>query len=79
MMGIWLYPAIFVVLILSFVGYILTVRVGHTVEEKSGELDSPIPEAIRDHPFILNPIILSYVIAGIFSGIMIFYYWATTR
>ncbi|MEK4228555.1 short-chain dehydrogenase [Solibacillus sp. FSL H8-0538] len=77
-MGIWLYPAIFVVLIICIVAYYLTVSVAHNVEDSGREMDTPIPESLKNHPFILNPIILMYIIAGLFSGIMIFYYWSTS-
>lgn len=72
----WLYPTIFVVIILCLVGYILTVRVGHGIEQSGRERDSEVPKEIQEHPFLLNPIILSYVVFGIFTGIIIFYYWA---
>ncbi|MEG0383623.1 short-chain dehydrogenase [Solibacillus cecembensis] len=72
----WLYPTIFVCVILCIVGYWLTVRVGHGIEKDGQERDSDIPEPIMEHPFLLNPIILSYIIFGLFTGSIIFYYWA---
>lgn len=72
----WLYPTIIVCVILCLVGYWLTVRVGHRVEDSGSERDPEIPEEIKEHPFLFNPIILSYVIFGGFTGIIIFYYWA---
>lgn len=72
----WLYPTIFVVIILCLIGYYLTVRVGHGIEQSGQERDSEVPEEIQEHPFLLNPIILSYVVFGIFTGMIIFYYWA---
>ncbi|MFL0581306.1 short-chain dehydrogenase [Solibacillus silvestris] len=74
--GIWLYPTIFVVILLCFIGYYLTVRVGHNIEGSGQERDSEVPEEIQEHPFLLNPIILSYAVFGTFTGIIIFYYWA---
>lgn len=75
-MGIWLYPTIFVCVIFCFIGYYLTVRVGHSVEQSGEERDSEVSEKIIEHPFLLNPIILSYVVFLAFTGIIIFYYWA---
>lgn len=72
----WLYPTIFVVIILCLIGYYLIVRVGHGIEQSGQERDSEVPEEIQEHPFLLNPIILSYVVFGIFTGMIIFYYWA---
>ena len=77
-MGIWLYPAIFVILLLCAYSYYVIVRVAKETEKLDSNEDVPIHEAIKDHPFILNPIILMYLIVGIFMGMMIFYYWATS-
>lgn len=74
----WTIPTIFVTSIICFIGYWLTVRVGHNVEEKADEQDTAVPKAIREHPFLLNPIILMYVVFGLFTGVIIFYYWAKT-
>lgn len=54
----------------------MTVRVGHNIEGSGQERDSEVPEEIQEHPFLLNPIILSYAVFGTFTGIIIFYYWA---
>lgn len=75
-MGMWLMPAIFTVIVIMIVSYWLTVRVGHNVEESGRELDTPVPKVIVEHPFLLNPIMLLYVIFGLFTGVIIFYYWA---
>jgi len=38
--------------------------------------DVPISKIVRDHPVAMNPIIIMYIIFGLFTGIIIFYYWA---
>lgn len=78
-MGMWLYPAIFVGVILVAWSYYATVRVAKEVEAYGGTEDTPIHEAIKDHPFLLNPVIAMYIIMNLFLGIIIFYYWATTN
>lgn len=75
-MGMWLYPTIFVCIIICLMGYYLTVRVGHNIEQSGEERDSEVPDKIVEHPFLLNPIVLSYVIFLGFTGLIIFYYWA---
>ena len=57
-------------------GYWLTVRVGHRIEDIGQERDSEIPEEINEHPFMLNPILLVYAVFLGFTGIIIFYYYA---
>jgi len=74
--GMWLYPTIIVCTILCLMGYYLTVRVGHKIEDSGEERDSEVSEKIVEHPFFLNPIILSYVVFLAFTGVIIFYYWA---
>lgn len=72
----WLYPTIIVCIVIGLVGYWLTVRVGHDIEESGSERDHAIPEEINEHPFMLNPILIVYGIFFAFTGIIIFYYWA---
>lgn len=72
----WTIPTIIVSLIILVIGYWLTVRIGHNIEDSGQERDPSIPEEINEHPFLLNPIVLSYVVFGAFTGVIIFYYWA---
>ena len=53
-------------------GYYLTVRVGHKIEDSGEERDSDISEKVVEHPFFLNPIVLSYVVFLAFTGVIIF-------
>lgn len=75
-MGMWTVPAIITVILLCAYAYYVTIQVAKKVEQ-GGEHDVPIHEAIKDHPLLLNPIILMYVIVGILMTIMIFYYWSS--
>ena len=45
-MGMWLYPTIIVCTILCLMGYYLTVRVGHKIEDSGEERDSDILRGI---------------------------------
>lgn len=74
--NMWLYPTIIVCVVICLVGYWLTVRVGHQIEDSGSERDPSVPEEIENHPFMLNPILLVYAIFFIFTGTIIFYYWA---
>lgn len=78
LLGIWLYPAIITGVLLLVWSYYVTMRVAKETEQQATTEDTPIHEAIKDHPFLLNPIIVMYFIMNLFLGIIIFYYWATT-
>lgn len=72
-MGMWLWLAIFSCVVICAIGYWLTVRVEHRQEE--GERDS-VPKIVEEYPFLLNPIILLYLVFFFVTGIIIFYYWS---
>ncbi|MEK4285598.1 MULTISPECIES: short-chain dehydrogenase [Ureibacillus] len=76
MMGGWTIPTIIVGLIIVGVSYVMTVSVMKKTEERASAMDTPISKTVREHPILMNPIIIMYIIFGIFTGIMIFYYWA---
>lgn len=72
-MDIWTVPLMFVILIILLIG-LMSIRKWKNADAVIGEKDSPIPEAIEEHPFTLNPIIWIILVAAIFTGIVIFYY-----
>lgn len=76
-MGIWTIPVVIVIVLIALFSYLSTLQVAKQTERRAQTNDTPIPEAIRDHPFMLNPIIWVYVVVGLFFSIMIFYLWAT--
>jgi len=39
--------------------------------------DRSVAEPIEDHPFTLNPILWVILVAALFVGIIIMYYWAS--
>ena len=76
-MQMWIWPLIVAIIIIIVISTVTTMKVAKT-QEQQGVFDSEIAEPIRDHPFLFNPIILAIVVAGIFMGIMIAYYAATS-
>ena len=76
-MDIWTVPLIIVILIICMIGSI-SARKGHRKETVTQGGDSPIPETVEAHPFTLNPIIWIILIAAFFTGIVIFYYAASS-
>ncbi|WP_332649592.1 short-chain dehydrogenase [Lysinibacillus sp. 54212] len=75
-MDIWLWPAIFAIVVLCIYAVYTTMAVAKQTRTRESEMDTPVPEAVKEHPLILNPIIISYVVFLLFLGIVIFYYWA---
>lgn len=77
-MGMWTIPTIIVGLLIVIVSYVMTVSVMKKTEQRASAMDTPISKTVRNHPILMNPIIIMYLIFGLFTGIMIFYYWAKT-
>ncbi len=75
-MGMWTIPTIITGVIIVFVSYYLTVGVMKKTRERASAMDTPISKVVRDHPIAMNPIIIMYIIFGLFTGIIIFYYWS---
>lgn len=78
-MGMWTIPAIIVVVLISVFAYMSTLHVAKETERRAQPNDTPIPEALKNHPTALNPIIWVYVVVGLFFTIIIFYNWAKYR
>lgn len=78
-MGMWTIPLIIVIILISIFSYLSTVHVAKETERRAQTNDTPIPEAIKNYPTALNPIIWVYVVVGLFFVIFIFYYWAKYR
>lgn len=81
MMGIWTIPAGIAAVIMIVVGYYSTVGVMKMTARRAAttEMDTPISKTVREHPVLFNPIIIMYIIFGLFTGIMILYYWSQYR
>lgn len=76
-MSVWVIPTMIVIVLISLFSYLSTLHVAKQTERRAQTNDTPIPEAIRDHPTALNPIIWVYVVVGLFFVIMIFSLWAS--
>ncbi|MBO2534388.1 short-chain dehydrogenase [Rummeliibacillus suwonensis] len=73
-MGIWTWPLIFVVILISAVSFIWTLRIAKKQEAQNGSYDESYSKTVENNPTMLNPIIWCYIISGIFMGIVIIYY-----
>ncbi|WP_019416119.1 hypothetical protein [Paenisporosarcina sp. TG20] len=73
-MGMWTWPLMGVVLIISAIGFNATRRIMTFERKRQSANDSPIPESVKEHPFVLNPIIWVYLASLIFVSLLIFYY-----
>ncbi|TSI04189.1 short-chain dehydrogenase [Lysinibacillus sp. BW-2-10] len=76
MFGIWTIPALIAGTLIVFISAYLTWGVMKKVEKRDAVTDTPINKVIREHPIVLNPIIIPYIIFIVFTGIIVFYYWA---
>jgi hypothetical protein len=77
-MGMWTVPTIIVSLLIVVASYFMTVSVMKKTEQRNSVTDTPISKVVREHPILMNPIIIMYFIFLFFLGSMIFYYWAKT-
>ncbi|MFC7685591.1 short-chain dehydrogenase [Ureibacillus sp. GCM10028918] len=75
-MGMWTIPTIIVGALIVVVSYLLTAGVMKKTRHRESAADVPISKLVRDHPVAMNPIIIMYIIFGLFTGIIIFYYWS---
>lgn len=75
-MGIWTVPTVIVCILIGVVSFFLSLGVMRKTSRKAQVTDTPIPKTVREHPMVLNPIILMYIIFLLFTGLIIFYYWA---
>ncbi len=73
-MGIWTWPLLGVVLFISAIGLYSTWRVMTFERDRQEVNDSPIPQAVKNHPFSLNPILWSLIAALILMFVIIAYY-----
>lgn len=77
-MGLWTWPLFGVIIFICAVGFYTTRRIMVFERKREQTNDSPIPVAIKDHPYTLNPIILVYIAALVFVTILIGYFYATS-
>lgn len=73
-MGVWTWPLIFIVILISAISFVWTMRVAKKQEVQNGPYDESYSKTVENNPTMLNPIIWCYLIAGIFMGIVMVYY-----
>ena len=76
-MGVFTFPAIIVVVIICIISAWVTMDVAK--RSTNSEHDEVPMEHVEQHPILFNPIILVYLVVGLFMTIIIFYYWASSR
>jgi hypothetical protein len=62
-----------IVLLIAVVGLIYTYSIGRR-QKLQGEYDTEINEKIQEHPYIRNPVFLTYIVAVILAFIAIVYF-----
>jgi Trk-type K+ transport system membrane component len=77
-MGLWTWPLLGIIIIIGAIGFYTTRRIMVFERKREQTNDSPIPVAVKDHPYSLNPIIWVYFAALVFIAILIGYYYATS-
>ena len=78
-MTLFTWAAILVVIILCAFSAYATMAIGRHIELLDSELDTSVDPAIKRHPFLLNPIIMMYIIVGIFMTVVIFFMHAASQ
>ena len=78
MFDIWLVPVVLVIVIMALIG-VLAVRKKPEFNPDGvlNREDRSMAQPIEDHPFTLNPILWVILVAVLFMGIIIMYYWAS--
>lgn len=66
------------VLLIAVIGFVYTVSLGRR-QKLQGEYDAPVNEKIQQHPYIRNPVLLAYFLAGLLAAGSIIYLAMNTR
>ena len=74
-MDIWKVPLIVVTVIICLISIVAVRKSSKEVSVVKGQEE--INEAIKEHPFTLNPILWIILVAAVFMGIVIVYYAAS--
>jgi heme/copper-type cytochrome/quinol oxidase subunit 2 len=77
-MGMWTWSLMGMVIIVGGIGLYATLKVMRFEKRRESANDSPIPEGVKEHPALFNPIIWAYIFAFIFIMSTIAYYAAST-
>ena len=78
MFDIWMVPVLIVIAIMALI-VVLSIRKKPETNPEGilNRQDRSVAKPIEDHPFTLNPIIWVILVAVLFMGIIIMYYWST--
>ncbi len=62
-----------IALLILAASLIYTIKVGRLVGARKSNMDTQINEKVQEHPYMRNPVFLTYVIFGILALAFIFY------
>ncbi len=78
MFDIWMIPIAVVIAVIVLIGlFSVLKKPAYNPEGVLNRQDRSVAEPIEDHPFTLNPILWVILVAALFVGIIIMYYWAS--
>lgn len=77
--GAFTWPLMGVVFIICVLATLATMQAIREADRRENPEVDDISRKVAKHPFALNPIILIYVIVGLYMVVVIFYYWASSR
>ena len=77
--GAFTWPLIGVIFIICVLATLATMQGIREVDRRENPDVDEISEKVANHPFAFNPIILIYIVVGLFMAGIIFYYWASSR
>ncbi|MCL6585703.1 MAG: hypothetical protein K6T72_04160 [Anoxybacillus sp.] len=66
------------ILLIAVIGFIYTVMLGRR-QKLQGEYDAPINDKIQEHPYVRNPVLLAYLLAGLLAVGSIIYLAINTQ
>ena len=72
-----IYIILLSLIVIAIAGYSLvyTFRIAGQQKRLDGDFDTDIPDVVKDHPFIRNPIFVSFMVATVLITLFIIY-WA---
>ncbi len=72
-----IYIILLSLIVIAIAGYSLvyTFRIAGQQKRLDGDFDTDIPDVVKDHPFIRNPIFVSFMVAAVLITLFIIY-WA---
>lgn len=77
-MSIWTWPLIGAIVIIGSISFIATRRIMTLETRRAQNNDTPVSQAVKDHPYTMNPIFWVYAVALIFISLVILFYATTT-